>query len=639
MRTRLPSWLFPASPRARLLWLVCLALLPALLLALYNAAQQRQAGLEAAKEETLRLARLSGEENDRLIDSAHQLLLTLAQFDEVRTRDGEACQRLFVTLLGAYGIYANITAAGPDGEVFASAIQTTNLTSLADRPFFQAATNSLDLVVGEYEVDSTTKKALLSLAQPVWAAGQADQLAAVVVITMNLDWVHLLHARARLPRGSSFTVSNLKRITLARYPDPKGEFVGQLLRPSTSRSTRPPAGKPPSSPTDLTEERAAIGVGRDGVQRLYGFAMLGTKMGTNSARITMGIPVSVMHASANRVLRWNLTFLGLVFVLALTAAWFGSDVFILRKVRLLLEATGRLQGGDLSARVGTGSERGELERLALAFDKMAEALQNQFADRVRAEEALRTLNQELEERVTERTRELKRSNQDLEQFAYVASHDLQEPLRMVTSYLNLIQKRYTDKLDQNAKEFIGFAAEGAERMHRLINDLLAFSRVQTRIEPFGPVNCNEVTDRVLDNLKVAIQESEAQVERPPLPTVLGDSSQLIQLFQNLISNAVKFRSAQTPRVKVSARQDGSSWVFAVEDNGIGISSKHFERIFIIFQRLHSRDKYTGTGIGLAICKKIIERHGGRIWVESEPGRGSTFYFTLPVLPAPEAQRA
>ena len=237
--------------------------------------------------------------------------------------------------------------------------------------------------------------------------------------------------------------------------------------------------------------------------------------------------------------------------------------------------------------------------------------------------------------ITERKRaenELRRSNEELERFAYVASHDLQEPLRMVGSYVQLLAKRYQGKLDADADDFIGFAAQGAMRMQRLIEDLLAFSRLGTRGATPVPTEAGTALDSALAGLKLATDEAGATITHDPLPTVLADPGQLEHLFANLVGNALKFRGPEPPRVHIGASQDGAPggrWLFSVRDNGIGIDPQYFERIFVIFQRLHERDAYPGTGIGLAICKKIVERHGGRVWVESAPGRGATFLFTLP----------
>jgi len=237
--------------------------------------------------------------------------------------------------------------------------------------------------------------------------------------------------------------------------------------------------------------------------------------------------------------------------------------------------------------------------------------------------------------ITDRKRaeeELARSNKELQQFAYVSSHDLQEPLRMISSFVQLLEKRYKGKLDQDADEFIGFVVEGTSRMQRMIQDLLTFSRVQSRGVEFAPVDTNQVFEKTVFSHQIMIKEAGAVVTKDELPTVMGDETQLSQLFQNLIDNAIKFRRAEeTPKVHISAQRKGNDWEFSVQDNGIGIDPQYFDRIFIIFQRLHAREAYEGTGIGLAVCMRIVERHGGRIWVESEPGRGSIFHFSLPAV--------
>jgi signal transduction histidine kinase len=241
-------------------------------------------------------------------------------------------------------------------------------------------------------------------------------------------------------------------------------------------------------------------------------------------------------------------------------------------------------------------------------------------------------NRELEEAknsLSRQAKELARSNADLEQFAYVASHDLQEPLRVVTGYTQLLEQSYKGKLDSQADEFIAEMVNGAKRMQRLIKDLLEYSRVKTKPRAFEAVNCDELLNVVKQNLKLAIEESKATLYVDKLPVVKGDTTQLTQLFQNLIGNAIKFRTNIRPEIHIGVKRQADEWIFSVKDNGVGLDPKDAERIFMIFQRLHSRDEYEGTGIGLAVCKSIVERHGGRIWVESKPGEGSNFLFTLP----------
>ncbi len=311
--------------------------------------------------------------------------------------------------------------------------------------------------------------------------------------------------------------------------------------------------------------------------------------------------------------------------------------------------------GQLSARATRRAEEAAARRKEV--ERLLGDLRQENAERRHAEGALRRAHGELELRVEERTRELRRSNEllgqevaerkraeevlarrsqelarsnaELEQFAYVASHDLQEPLRMVSSYVQLLERQYKDKLDGDANEFIEYAVDGAKRMQVLINDLLTYSRIDSKGHPFEATSCEDALQRALRDLRLAAEDSGASVTHDPLPTVVGDATQLTQLFQNLIANAIKFRAEAPPKVHVHADSIDGSWRIAVRDNGIGISPTHFERIFLLFQRLHSRRSYPGTGIGLAICKKIVDRHGGTIWVESEPGHGAAFFFTIP----------
>lgn len=262
------------------------------------------------------------------------------------------------------------------------------------------------------------------------------------------------------------------------------------------------------------------------------------------------------------------------------------------------------------------------ERLEKIVAKRTQALRQEISQRKRAQAAL-----------ARQARDLARSNADLQQFAYVASHDLQEPLRMVASYTQLLSKRYKGKLDQDADEFIGYAVDGVVRMQALIKALLEYSRVGTRGKELVRTDCGKVMEETLANLQGAIEETGALITTTVLPTVRGDATQLGQLFQNLVGNAIKFCKDGTPCIHVSAERKSGAWEFAVKDNGIGIDSENLDRIFEIFQRLHTPAEYPGTGIGLALCKKIVERHGGTMWVESEPDSGSTFFFTIPAAEA------
>jgi PAS domain S-box-containing protein len=299
--------------------------------------------------------------------------------------------------------------------------------------------------------------------------------------------------------------------------------------------------------------------------------------------------------------------------------------------RLIADGT-RSAAEALAQQIGTGIELlgRRKDDTEFPIELMLSPLES--ADGILVTAAIRDISERktAEQRLVKTVAELKRSNDELQQFAYVSSHDLQEPLRMVSSYTQLLAKRYQGRLDPDADEFIAFAVDGCDRMQGLIQDLLAYSRAGTNGKKLCEVFSENALQKALANLRITIEQSGTIVTHDSLPAVTTDETQLTLVFQNLVGNAIKYHGAEAPRVHVSATRNGSNeWTFSVRDNGLGIDPQYFERIFILFQRLHGRDEFEGTGIGLAICKKILERLGGRIWVESQPGKGSTFYFALP----------
>jgi signal transduction histidine kinase len=293
-------------------------------------------------------------------------------------------------------------------------------------------------------------------------------------------------------------------------------------------------------------------------------------------------------------------------------------VAVVRPLHRLGRAARRVADGDFTHELPPG---GPADVAALGRD--VEAMRHRLVDAL-------TVTQQARDDLEQREAELRRSNADLEQFAYVASHDLQEPLRKVASFCQMLQRRYADALDDRAQQYIGFAVDGATRMQRLINDLLTFSRIGRVYDGKQAVDLNEVVDRVEDSLAVSIGETGARIVRPKLPTVAGDVTLLTMLWQNLLGNAIKFRRpGEPPRVEITATETDDGWTFAVSDNGIGIDPEFADKIFVIFQRLHPRDRYEGTGIGLAVCKKVIEHHGGEIELDPSYGEGARLVFTLP----------
>jgi signal transduction histidine kinase len=340
-----------------------------------------------------------------------------------------------------------------------------------------------------------------------------------------------------------------------------------------------------------------------------------------------GVAVGIAIRSPSAALRWSCVGLGVLLVLVLIGLAFGLRVAAVRPLSRLAEETRLVSDGDFEHQVDqTGPA--EVRALASGVDVMRGRILQELS-------ALRTANTTLDAR----TQDLQRSNAELEQFAYVASHDLQEPLRKVASFCQLLQRRYAGQLDERADQYIEFAVDGAKRMQVLINDLLAFSRVGRVTRDRTPISCEALLADAKVNLSEAIEETDATITAGALPVVLAEAPLLTTVFQNLVGNALKFHGADPPHVAVTARRtDNGFWLFTVADNGIGIAPEYAERIFVIFQRLHGKEVYPGTGIGLAMCRKIIEYHGGTIWLDTTAETGARFCFTLPALPEAEDTR-
>lgn len=325
-------------------------------------------------------------------------------------------------------------------------------------------------------------------------------------------------------------------------------------------------------------------------------------------------------AQAQKRLNTAILILGLVIILIIGVAGVSMNRMLTHRLDLFTKASTAFSQGNLDFIIEEGADD-ELGRMARSLNFMTMQLKQIMVSKATLETSERKLKEALAN--------AERSNKELEQFAYVASHDLQEPLRMVASFTQLLADRYRGKLDEKADTFINFAVEGAQRMKVLINDLLAYSRLETRSQPFSEVDCDKLIKEVIDGLTLQIKESQAEIIlESPFPVLPGEASQLFQVFQNLLSNGIKFKSSLPPKIVISCQETPDHWEFHVSDNGLGIEPQYFDRIFIIFQRLHERGKYPGSGMGLAIVKKIIERHGGTIRVQSEPGGGSEFIFTV-----------
>ena len=335
----------------------------------------------------------------------------------------------------------------------------------------------------------------------------------------------------------------------------------------------------------------------------------------------------VAELRRNNLVLFGVIALGVgLLVAAAVLLWLALRRWVIQPMERLGAEVDRVEGGELSHEVVLRDSPQEISTLALQVDRMRLRILEEYSSAVAARhEALQA-----QLLVEEQAEDLRRSNAELEQFAYVASHDLQEPLRKVASFCQLLERRYKGQLDERGEQYIEFAVDGAKRMQQLINDLLAFSRVGRLNTDFGDVDLAASLAQALAQLDVVLSEADAKVTFDALPTVRGESSLLVQVFQNLIANAVKFTGEAAPRIHIGVRQDGDVWEFSCADNGIGIEEQYQDKIFVIFQRLHGRDAYSGTGIGLAMCKKIVEYHGGRMWLDTSVTSGATLRWTLPV---------
>jgi signal transduction histidine kinase len=587
--------------------LVLLAVLPALGLALFQGLSQlAQAREEAKAEAASRALTLAGAQREQFL-AARQLIETLAATTVVRVIDPQGCAQLFSELLAqSGGGVANILAVAASGERIAEAVPEAGdffpaqrnpigQISFSDRDWFQDVMRTGKFHVGHFALAQDARPSLV-IACP--ARSWDGTVKAVVAACLTLDALTRRLETVPPPAGSIVGVVAASGILLSSRPDPDG-MVGKNMAAA-------PLVQAVLEHADGNTEVSGL----DGIARLVGFARLMPEQ-PDSPVVYVGIPLAEAYAKVQALLRTQVLWLVLVGIVGLGAAWLLASRLLVTPILALMEAAEAIGRGESSTRLAQSAKVTELGRLGRAFNRMAEDL-------------------EIRERgLIQLTSDLRNSNRDLEQFAYVASHDLQEPLRKITSFADLLTKRYGAQFDETGQRYIHYMVDGARRMSQLINHLLTYSRLGTHGKSFAAMNLGDALDIALDNLQISLEQTGAVVRRDCLPMVTADLAQIGQLFQNLVGNALKYRSEARPVVSVTARHVDEGWEIAVADNGLGIAKQHHERVFRMFQRLHTAQDYPGAGIGLSFCKRIVERHGGRIWVESEEGKGSTFFFTLP----------
>ena len=590
--------------------LVLMAVLPALGLALYHGLSQLHQAREQAQSEAASKAQSLAGVQREMTNSARQIIETLAATTVVRVIDPQGCAQLFSQLLEqSGGGVANILAvsatgdriaeAVPDaGDFFAAEHNPLGLVSYANRNWFREVTRTGKFFAAPFAM-TPNGRPIMIIACP--ARSWDGAVKAVVVACLTLEALTRRIEAVQPPPGSLVGVVAPSGLLLASKPDPAGR-VGQDV--AASPLTRLVLAQPGGN-AEVTDQ--------DGIPRLVGFARLVPDLLPDSPAVYVGIPLAEAYADAQSMLRTQILWLILVGVVGLGAAWVLGSRLLIGPITALMEASEAIGRGESSTRLTGTAKVAELGRLGKAFNTMADELE------------------ERERGLVQLTSDLRNSNRDLEQFAYVASHDLQEPLRKIISFADLLTKRYTDQLDETGQRYINYMVDGARRMSQLITHLLTYSRIGTHGKTFSAMKLGEALDIALDNLQLTLEQTGAVVQRQDdLPEVIADLAQIGQLFQNLIGNALKYRNeAVTPEVTIAARRQDAAWEVTVTDNGIGIAPQHFDRVFRMFQRLHTAKEHPGSGIGLSFCKRIVERHGGRIWVESEEGKGSTFSFTLP----------
>src|SRR5918996_917279 len=578
---RLPRLPFN-SIRMRLLCMIGASVLPLLVLLVWSSEQSRQRNLDLFESRLLQAAELIAAEQVQVLESARQLLTAIAIAPELKSSDSAMCEAYFSQIQTAYERYFGFIRFDRSGSVTCAFPSLRYVAAITDPRLFRVRRPGQNFSVGRYAVGQDIGVPILPIN---FSVSDKKGISAITVATaLRLDWLSTYLQGAALPAGMSVTLMGPFGWVVASYPDEPFAL-----------------GAPPGWWSDHIEDERIIDEDQRIIEsegRIIALAQAG------GLTVAVSQPARQVLATATHLFWLQLAGSGVVLLAAGGIAWIFGDVAIARRIRRLRRVVRSLEQGDFQARYGCEREGDELDQLGQAFDRMAGALQHKVDG-------------------------LARSKHDPQQFFNVALADLQEPLRLVSSYCELLRRRYQAELDNDANQFIQFAVDGARRMQLLIKDLLAYARVGSHGQPLAPTSMTDVLELILANLKTTIAESGARVTADPLPTVLGDQLLLTQLLQNLIGNGIKYRRDASPEIHVSVRAQGKFWAFGVTDNGIGIDPRFAADIFEIFKRLHTRDEYSGTGIGLAICKRIAERHGGKIWLDCEYRNGARFCFTLP----------
>jgi signal transduction histidine kinase len=598
-----------SSLRSRAIALVLLAIVPVLALTLYSYVEQRHRAVREVQRDELVTVRNLATILEVLIRDTQQHLKTLVQLPQVQRLDRDACNALLAKLLEESPHYAVLGGADPEGRVFASAPAARGPVNVADRLWFRKVFQTRTFFVGEPLLGRVSGKYSFNMSYPI--QDDLGRFQGAVVIAVDLNWLGGLLARSDLPASAALVLTDGTRKVLFRHPEPL-KYIGKMLPDILIKAMT------------TGDEGVAEGLGLPGDERLFAFVRLSPPW--QDMCLAIGLPRDPALAKVNRDLQRNLLWLGLVGLLAMTAAWYGSGVFIVWPVRRLRSVIERLAEGDLTGRAGPDYTAGELGYLAHAFDQMADSIQERDA---RLKEAARELAQRVRD-LNLRTAQLEEANKELEAFSYSVSHDLRAPLRGIAGFSRILLEDYAGRLDADGKRFLNIIQSDTQKMGKLIDDLLALSRFGRREMRFGAFQMEGLVRAVSKDLRELDPGRNLEIQIKPMPTAQGDRDMVRQVLMNLLANAIKFtRTRETAEIEVSGWNTETENVYCVRDNGVGFEMEYGDKLFGVFQRLHSEDQFEGTGVGLAIVQRIIQRHGGRVWAEATVGAGATFYFTLP----------
>ena len=589
--------------------IIILTSLPGIIFLYELGLRQRTQAITAAEEEVVHLSLVASKMQVGMVDNVKAFLMTVAHMPSIRQEDMTECEEYFSHMVSEhFQYYSSFYVADLEQNILCSPPGDHDEPDFDGCDHYTNLTTANDFVYSGYHVCKRTGKSVLSIGYPI--LDYSNQINLVTNVSLDLIWFYDFARDASLVEGAELILISEDGTILSHYPD-NNKWRGLWL----------PAG---SALAELFEQKegSMVGPGLTGEEGVYAIsAMDGT---TNSIFMILGVPTRLAFAEANITLRNNLIILLVVMGVVILLMWVLGDAIIVKQAQALVAVAKKLATGELSSRTGLNYANGELGEVAQAFDVMASQLEQREEERKRNVAELNAYAEDLE-----------KSNQELRDFTFIASHDLQEPLRKIQAFGELLKDRYGDDLDARGADYVQRMQNAALRMQLLIDKLLSFSRVTTNAQPFAPVDMGQVTRQVISDFDMQIDRCQARVELADLPTIEADAMQMCHLMMNLVSNALKFHPAERPpTVRIYSRklwkeeQDWSEII--VEDNGIGMDEKYVDKIFQPFQRLHGRNEYEGAGMGLTICRKIVERHGGSIRVESAPGKGAKFIVQLPL---------